>query len=129
MNDVVAFEGADGNGDELGDFEALGESLEVVLMTREDFLREVDEIHLVDRGDDGGNAEQRGDAGVAAGLVEDAFAGVDENDGDIGGGGAGGHVARVLLVARGVGDDEFSFGGGEVAIGDVDGDALFALGA
>ena len=28
----------------------------------------------------------------------------------------------------GVGDDEFAFRGGEVAVGDVDGDALFAFG-
>ena len=31
-------------------------------------------------------------------------------------------------MAGGVSDDEFSFGGGEVAVGDVDGDALLALG-
>ncbi len=68
-------------------------------------------------------------AGVAAGLRKDAFAGVDEDDGDVGGGGAGGHVAGVLLVAGGVGDDELAACGGEVAVGDVDGDALLALGA
>ena len=28
------------------------------------------------------NSEQRGDAGMAAGLGEDAFAGVDEDDGE-----------------------------------------------
>ena len=66
---------------------------------------------------------------MAAGLGEDAFAGVDEDDGDVGGGGAGGHVARVLLVAGGVGDDEFASRGGEVAVGDVDGDSLLAFGA
>jgi hypothetical protein len=31
-------------------------------------------------------------------------------------------------VARGVGDDELALGGGEVAVGDIDGDALLALG-
>jgi hypothetical protein len=49
--------------------------------------------------------------------------------GEVGGRGAGGHVARVLLVARRVGDDELAPVGGEVAVGDVDGDALLALGA
>jgi hypothetical protein len=31
-------------------------------------------------------------------------------------------------MAGGVGDDEFPLGRGEVAVGDVDGDALFAFG-
>ena len=31
-------------------------------------------------------------------------------------------------MTRGVGDDEFPLGGGKVAVGDVDGDALFPLG-
>ena len=38
------------------------------------------------------------------------------------------HVARVLHVAGRVGDDELAPLGGEVAVGDVDGDALLALG-
>jgi len=33
-----------------------------------------------------------------------------------------------LLVARGVGDNERAPSGREISIGDVDGDALFALG-
>ena len=41
----------------------------------------------------------------------------------------GHHVAGVLDVARGVGDDEFTRGRGEVAVGDIDRDALLALGA
>ena len=43
--------------------------------------------------------------------------------------GAGDHVARVLHVARRVGDDELAARRGEVAVGDVDRDALLALGA
>ena len=65
---------------------------------------------------------------VALGLLDHALAGIDEDDGEVGGGGAGHHVAGVLDVARGVGDDEFALGRGEVAVGDVDGDALLALG-
>src|SRR6185503_20625137 len=38
------------------------------------------------------------------------------------------HVARVLLVAGRVGDDELALRGREVAIRDVDRDALLALG-
>ena len=74
------------------------------------------------------DAEQRDDIGVAAGLGEDAAPGIDQEDGEIGGRGAGRHVAGVLDVAGGVGDDEAAVLGGEIAIGDVDGDALLALG-
>ena len=66
---------------------------------------------------------------MAARLGQDALARIDQNDRQVGGGRAGGHVARVLLVARRVGDDELAPRRGEVAIGDVDGDALLALGA
>ena len=52
-----------------------------------------------------------------------------EHDREVRGGGAGDHVARVLNVAGRVGDDELAPRRGEVAVGDVDGDALLALGA
>ena len=68
------------------------------------------------------------DVAVPAGLREHALARVDQDDGAVGGRGAGGHVARVLLVARRVGDDELALVGREEAVGDVDGDALLALG-
>ena len=79
------------------------------------------------------NAEEARNRGVATRLRKQRAeakegAGVDEHDGDVGGRGSGGHVAGVLLVARGVGDDELAFGGGEIAVGDVDGDSLLALG-
>ena len=65
---------------------------------------------------------------MTARLRQHAVAGVDQDDGEIGGGRAGGHVARVLLVAGGIGDDEFAARRGELAICHVDGDALLALG-
>ena len=74
------------------------------------------------------DAEERGDERMALGLRQDAVAGVDEDDGQVGRGGAGGHVARVLLVSGRVGDDELAPGRGEVAVGHVDGDALLPLG-
>ena len=58
----------------------------------------------------------------------DAVARVDEQDRDVGRRRAGRHVARVLLVARRVGEDELAARGREVAVGDVDRDALLALG-
>ena len=61
-------------------------------------------------------------------LGQHALARIDKNDGEIGGRGAGRHVAGVLLVAGRIGDDERALRGGEEAIGDIDGDALLALG-
>jgi hypothetical protein len=75
------------------------------------------------------DAEQRGDEAVAAGLGQHALARIDQDHGKVRGRGAGDHVARVLLVAGRVGDDELALLGGEEAVGDVDGDALLALGA
>ena len=65
---------------------------------------------------------------MTARLREDALACVDHEDGDIGGGCAGDHVAGVLLMAGGIRDDELAPVGGEKAVGDVDGDALLAFG-
>lgn len=131
--DVVAGEGGQGDGGDggvpaAGGADALDDGLEVGDDLVEAVLRPVDEVDLVDGEDDVSDAEEGDDVGVAAGLGDDAVAGVDEEDGDVGGGGAGGHVAGVLLVAGAVGDDEGAVGGGEVAVGDVDGDALFTLG-
>jgi len=94
----------------------------------EAFATPVDEVHLVDGEDEVANPEEGDDAGVAAGLREDALAGVDEEDGEVGGACAGRHVPGVLLVSGRVGDDEFAFVGAEVPVGDVDGDALLAFG-
>ena len=65
---------------------------------------------------------------MAPGLRQHALARVDQDHRQVRGRGAGDHVARVLLVAGGVGDDELAPLGGEEAVGDVDGDALLALG-
>ena len=61
-------------------------------------------------------------------LLQHALARIDQDHRAVRGRGAGHHVAGVLLVARGVGDDELALFGGEEAVGDVDGDALLALG-
>ena len=87
-----------------------------------------DQVHLVDRQHDVADADQVREIGVAPRLGQHALARVDQDDREIGGRGAGHHVARVLLVARRVGDDELALLGREEAVGDVDGDALLALG-
>ena len=65
---------------------------------------------------------------MPARLRQHALARVDQDHREVGGGGAGDHVARVLLVARRVGDDELALVGREEAVGHVDRDALLALG-
>ena len=65
---------------------------------------------------------------MAARLYQHAFARIDQNNREVGSRCAGDHIARVLLVARGVGHDEFAPVGAEKAVGHIDGDALLALG-
>jgi hypothetical protein len=71
--------------------------------------------------------EQRHDEAVAPGLALDAVARVDQDHREVAVGGARGHVARVLLVAGAIRDDELAVRGRKIAIRDVDGDALLAL--
>jgi hypothetical protein len=61
---------------------------------------------------------------MAFGLRQDAFAGINENQSKIRVRRTSRHVACELLVARRIGDDEFSLGGCEVTVGHVDGDSL-----
>ena len=89
----------------------------------------VDEVHLVDTQHEVGDTEQRGEERMTSGLLDDAVAGIDEHQREVGGRSAGDHVAGVLDVAGSVGDDELAGRRREVAIGHVDGDALFPLGA
>lgn len=65
---------------------------------------------------------------MAPGLGLQAVAGVNQQHGDIGSRRCRHHIARILLVAGRVGDDEAALAGAEEAVGDIDGDALFALG-
>ena len=129
LDDVVAVQRRDRDEGEVLHGQPAREVGELVDDLAEALLAPVHEVHLVDRDDQVGDAQQRRDERVALGLLEDPAAGVDEDDRRVGGGGAGDHVARVLLVARRVGEDELALGGGEVAVGDVDRDALLALGA
>ena len=97
-------------------------------MAVEDLLVVVDQVHLVDAHQEVGHPQERCQEGVAAGLLDDALAGVDQDHGQVGGRVPGDHVAGVLHVPRGVGDDELPGRRGEVAVGHVDGDALLPLG-
>jgi len=130
VDDVVALEG--GHGHEMQrsrlEADALGKGQVVGLDALEHALIEVHQVHLVDGHDDVLDAQQGGDEAVPTGLGLHAVAGVDEDDRQVAGRGAGRHVAGVLLMTGGVGDDELALGGAEVAVGHVNGDALLALG-
>ena len=133
VDHVIAIQRADRDVDDVTGLnlgiDLRGESAEFVANGVENVLAELHQVHLVDRHDEVRNAQQRGEEGVAARLRQHAVARIDQDDGEVGGGGAGGHVARVLLVPGRVGDDELAPRRGEVAVGHVDGDALLALGA
>ena len=129
IDHVVALQRADRDELHVRDFEARGELGEVGTMRVVDLLAVIDEVHLVHAQHQMLDAQQRGDEGVAAGLFDHALARIDEDDGKVGGRGAGHHVARVLDVAGRIGDDELAPRRREVAVGHVDRDALFALGA
>ena len=129
LDDVVAVQRGDRERLRGLDAELLGQLGELALDLAEARLVPVDEVHLVDRGDEVVDAEQARQRGVAARLLDDAVAGVDQDHREVRRRRARDHVARVALVARGVGDDERAPRRREVAVGDVDRDALLALGA
>ncbi len=62
------------------------------------------------------------------GLGQKALARIDEHDREIRVRGSGRHVSGILLMAGCVGDDERARRRCEISVGDIDGDALFALG-
>ena len=73
-------------------------------------------------------AKQRTDIGMTTRLRQYALARIHEQHGGIGIRSASGHVARVLLMAWCIRDNESATRRGKIAIGDIDGDALFAFG-
>ncbi|MNN07315.1 hypothetical protein D3C81_1201390 [compost metagenome] len=125
---VVAAQGGERDALDVVQADLCGEGAVLRLDTVEDVLRVIHQVELVHRQHDLADAQQRHQVAVPAGLHQHALARVDEDHREVGGGGTGDHVAGVLLVAGGVGDDELALVGGEEAIGDIDGDALFALG-
>ncbi len=92
-------------------------------------LRVLHEVHLVDRHHQVWDPQQRADERVSLRLLQHALARVQQDHGEVRRRGARHHVARVLLVAGAVGDDEPPPGRREVAVRHVDRDPLLALGA
>ena len=125
---VVALGGAHGDELEARRGELGCKRAQLGLDGTEGLLAVAREVHLVHGVDEVAYAHERADAGVAPGLHEHTLGGVDEDDGELGKARPHGHVARVLLVAGTVRGDEGALVGCEVAVGDIDGDALLALG-
>ena len=125
---VVAVEGRQGDALQVGNAQRLQERAILFYDAPEDLLGEVHQVHLVHRQHDVADAKQRHQIAVAAGLGDDSRAGIDQDNGQTGSGAAGNHVTGVLFVSRRVGNDEFPVVGREIAVGHVDGNALFALG-
>ncbi len=126
---VVALQRGDRHGRHLRHPEGGRVTGELVRDRGEDVLGVAHQVHLVDGEHHVRDAQQRRHGGVPPGLLDDPVARVHQDDGQFRGGGTGDHVPGVLHMARRVRQDEPPPGGGEVAVGDVDGDALLPLGA
>ncbi len=127
-DDVIAAQGRDGDCGKGGEAQFGNKGAVFGLDPCEHLLGIVHEIDLVDHQRHVLHPKQREDETVAARLGQKPLAGVDQQQRHVGVGGAGRHVAGVLLVAGRIGGDEISPVGGKEAIGHVDGDALLALG-
>ena len=64
---------------------------------------------------------------MAFGLLDHPMTGIHQNKSRIGRRGASNHIAGVLYVSRGIGDNELAFGCGKIAVGHVYSDTLLAL--
>ena len=128
LDDVRARQAGQRDAGDVLDADLAGERPVRLLDLAEALLRVVDEVHLVDRDGDVPDPDQRDQVAVAPRLRQHALARVDQHHGAVGRRGARDHVAGVLLVSRGVGDDELPAIGREVAVRDVDRDALLPLG-
>ena len=129
LDDVVAPQGGHRDHMDVTQAEPLARLPQLLLDLAEALLGEAREIHLVHRDDDVRDAEDRRQIRVAARLLDHALARVDEDDRHVRSRGARDHVARVLDVPRRIRELKAAAGRDEGAVGDVDRDALLALGA
>ena len=126
--DVVAADAGDGNRSKAGQVERAGDRDEI----GDDFVISgavvADQIHLGDGEHDLADAHQREDVSVPARLRQHAFARINQQNSDVRIRRGRHHVARVLRMAWTVRDNELAFLSREIAVGDIDRDALLALG-
>ena len=125
--DVVPPESRERDAHDVVDSELGCEGLEVRRHLVEDLLGVPDEVELVDHEYQVTYAQERDQEGVPPGLRHDAGPGVHQDECQLGRGGAGDHVARVLLMARCVRHNELATFRREEAVGHIDGDPLLTL--
>ena len=129
LDHVGTGDGADGDRGDLVDAQSGGCGANTAGELFERRMLVADEVHLVDGHHDALDAHQGAHGEVAVSLRSQAAGGIDEQDRQVGGRGSHRHVAGVLLVPGGVGDDDATSAGQiQVAVGHVDGDALLAFG-
>ena len=128
IDHVIPQQRADGNELDVGHFEPRREIAKCLGDFVVALFREVGQIHLVHAHHEVLDAQQGSNEAVPVRLFHHAVAGVDEDDGEVGSGSSRDHVARVLHVARCIGDDELALGRCEIAVRHIDRDALFAFG-
>ena len=134
--DVVATQCRNRNHASHGDSRSLGKAEQSLAHGVKRRSRIADRIELVHRKDDARHPQQLRQQGMAAGLRQQRhraacgveFGDVHQHHSGVAARCSRDHIARVLLVAGGVGDDELARRRGEVAVRHVDGDALLALG-
>ena len=126
-DDHVALERGDRYEADVIDASALGEREEVVDNGCKDFFPVIDQIHFVNGDDEMRNAEQVSKCRMASRLRHDTVPRIDQQNGELRSTGGRHHIARVLLVAWRVGNDELAQSGREITVGNVDGNALFTL--
>src|SRR5215208_1194843 len=124
---IVAIQGRDRNAADLAETERAGKRSIVGLDRTKYLLGVVNKIHFVDGQHDPANPKERDDETMPARLSKHALAGIDQNDGEFGGGCPGCHISGVLLMARRIGHDELAPVGGERTVGDIYGNTLLAL--
>jgi len=127
LEHVVALQCRDRDAGDLGDAQRRRQRAVALADVIEHLFVVIHQVHLVHRQQHVADPEQRNDVTVAPGLRQQALARIHQHHREVGRGGAGGHVAGVLLVPGAVGDDELALVGTEETVGDVDGDALLAL--
>src|SRR5699024_2738157 len=104
-DDVVALQRRDRDDLDVRECQLGGKGGELRVDAVVDILAVVDQVHLVD-GDDQVRHTQHGQQHrVAPRLLGQTLAGIDEYQAEVGGRGAGDHVAGVLDVPGGIGDD------------------------
>ena len=128
LHQHVAAQGREGNLAYFGEAQSRGEAVELRANRLERLTRAVHQVHLVDRQHDARNAHPPRQVGMPAGLLLQPVAHVHQQHCDVGSARRCHHVARVLGMPGRVADDELACGRREVAVSDVDRDALLALG-